>query len=232
MSINLLIPSLAIYCSSSRFFSGIVVAFTIFMVQQNISRPQKHEKEKTMKNINKTKIQKIGVAMVMGIIMIALSIPLLQAAGLNDIEKNYLLLMREEEKLARDVYQALNAKWNHRTFTNIAKSEQQHMDSLKVLLDRYGIPDPTAGKKPGEFTNQKLQGLYAELVKKGSASLSAALAVGVEVEKLDIADLEEAISKTTQNDINVVYKNLLRGSNNHLKAFSSQPGGNGRGATR
>ena len=45
------------------------------------------------------------------------------------------------------------------------------MDSLKVLLDKYGIPDPTAGKKPGEFTNQKLQGLYAELVKKGSISL-------------------------------------------------------------
>ena len=87
-------------------------------------------------------------------------------------EKNHLLLMREEEKLARDVYQALNAKWNHRTFTNIAKSEQQHMDSLKVLLDKYGIPDPTAGKKPGEFTNQKLQGLYAELVQKGSTSLS------------------------------------------------------------
>jgi hypothetical protein len=80
--------------------------------------------------------------------------------------------------------------------------------------------------------NQKLQGLYAELVKKGSTSLSAALTVGVEVEKLDIADLEEAISKTTQNDINLVYKNLLRGSNNHLKAFSSQPGGNGRGAAR
>ena len=185
-----------------------------------------------MKNINKTKIQKIGLAVVMGIIMIALFMPVLQAAGLSDAEKNYLLLMREEEKLARDVYQALNAKWNHRTFTNIAKSEQQHMDSLKVLLDKYGIPDPTAGKKPGEFTNQKLQGLYAELVKKGSTSLSAALAVGVEVEKLDIADLEEAISKTTQNDINLVYKNLLRGSNNHLKAFSSQPGGNGRGAAR
>ena len=61
---------------------------------------------------------------------------------------------------------------------------------------------------------------------------ATALAVGVEVEKLDIADLEEAISKTTHSDVTLVYKNLLRGSNNHLKAFSSQPGGNGRGAAR
>jgi hypothetical protein len=185
-----------------------------------------------MKNIYKAKIHKIGLAVVMGTIAVALFTPVLQAAGLSDAEKDYLLIMREEEKLARDVYQALNTKWNHRTFTNIAKSEQQHMDTLKVLLDRYGISDPAAGKKPGEFMNQKLRGLYAELVKKGSTSLSAALAVGVEVEKLDIADLEEAISKTTQNDTNLVYKNLLRGSNNHLKAFSSQPGGDGRGTTR
>ena len=26
--------------------------------------------------------------------------------------------MREEENFARDVYQALNAKWNHQTFSN------------------------------------------------------------------------------------------------------------------
>jgi hypothetical protein len=185
-----------------------------------------------MKNINKIKIQKIGLAVVMGVIMIALFTPVLRAAGLSDAEKDYLLLMREEEKLARDVYQALNTKWNHRTFSNIAKSEQQHMDSLRVLLDRYSIADPAAGEKPGEFTNQKLQTLYAELIRKGSKSLNDALAVGVEVEKLDIADLEEATSKTTHSDIALVYKNLLRGSNNHLKAFSSQPAGSGCGTGR
>jgi hypothetical protein len=183
-----------------------------------------------MKTIKNTKIQRIGLAVIMVIFMIVLFTPVLQAAGLSDVEKNHLLLMREEEKLASDVYQALNAKWNHKTFSNISKSEQQHMDSLKVLLDRYGLTDPAAGKKPGEFTNQKLQGLYTQLVQKGSKSLSDALAVGVEVEKLDIADLEDAISKTTHSDATLIYKNLLRGSNNHLKAFSSQPGGNGRGA--
>jgi hypothetical protein len=185
-----------------------------------------------MKTIKNTKIQRIGLVVITGILMITLFTPVLQAAGLSDVEKDHLLLMREEEKLARDVYQALNAKWNHRTFSNISKSEQQHMDSLKVLLDRYGMSDPAAGKKPGEFTNQKLQGLYAELVQKGSKSLSDALAVGVEIEKLDIADLEEAISKTTHSDVAQVYKNLLRGSNNHLNAFSSPAGGNGRGPVR
>jgi hypothetical protein len=185
-----------------------------------------------MNTMRKIKIQKTTLAVVMGILMIALFAPVLHAAGLSDVEKNHLLLMREEEKLARDVYQTLNAKWNHQTFSNISKSEQQHMDELKVMLDQYGIADPAAGKTAGEFKNQKLQGLYTELVRKGSKSLGDALAVGVEVEKLDIADLEEAVSKTTRSDINLVYKNLLRGSKNHLEAFSRQPGGNGRGAAR
>lgn len=185
-----------------------------------------------MKTIKNTKIQKSMLTVVMGILMIALFTPVLHAAGLSNVEKEHLLYMVEEEKLARDVYQALNAKWNHRTFTNISKSEQQHMDELKALFPKYGLADPTTGKKPGEFTNIKLQGLYAELVQKGSKSLSDALAVGVEVEKLDIADSEKAISHTTQSDINLVYKNLLKGSKNHLEAFSRQPGGNGRGAGR
>jgi len=182
-----------------------------------------------MKNRKKTIILKVGFAVVMGIFTAALFTPVLHAAGLSDVEKEHLLLMREEEKLARDVYQALNATWNHRTFSNISKSEQQHMDALKRLLDTYGLADPAAGKKPGEFTNEKLQGLYTELVQKGALSLSDALAVGVEIEKLDIADLEEALSKTTNSDLTFVYKNLLRGSQNHLEAFS---GGNGRGAGR
>jgi hypothetical protein len=185
-----------------------------------------------MKKTEKTKIGKVSLAMVMGIFIVTLFTPLLYAATLNSAEKEHLLYMIEEEKLARDVYQALNAKWHHQTFSNITKSEQQHMDELKALFSKYGLADPTAGKKPGEFTNQKLQSLYISLAQKGSGSLSDALAVGAEIEKLDIADLEEAISKTTRDDINLVYKNLLRGSKNHLEAFSRQPGGNGRGTAR
>lgn len=185
-----------------------------------------------MKRIERARIGKASLMIVMGIFVVALFAPLLHAAALSNTEKEDLLYMIEEEKLARDVYQALNTRWNHRTFSNITKSEQQHMDELKALFPKYGLTDPTIGKKPGEFVNQKLQTLYTELVQRGSKSLSDALAVGVEIEKLDIADLEKAISNTTQVDISLVYKNLLRGSKNHLEAFSRQPGGNGRGAAR
>jgi hypothetical protein len=141
--------------------------------------------------------------------------------ALTEIEKTGLTYMREEEKLARDVYQVFYAKYQSRIFKNIAASEQKHMDAIKTLLDRYGVADPAEGKGAGEFTNPQLQALYDELIVRGSVSLSKAFEVGVAIEEQDIDDLKEAINNTTHTDIKKVYSNLLNGSLNHLKAFTS-----------
>ena len=45
---------------------------------------------------------------------------------LTDEEIAGLKLMREEEKLARDVYMVLYEQWNLPIFSNIANSEQAH----------------------------------------------------------------------------------------------------------
>ncbi|HNJ81267.1 MAG TPA: DUF2202 domain-containing protein, partial [Methanoregulaceae archaeon] len=144
-----------------------------------------------------------------------------QATPLTDDEKYWMTYMREEEKLARDVYLSLGARWNLPLFTNIAQSEQVHMDSVKTLLDRYGIPDPAAGKAQGAFTDPALQDLYDDLIAQGSASPVEALKAGVIVEETDIADLNKALATTEKNDIRTVYNNLLQGSMNHLNAFQS-----------
>ncbi len=132
-----------------------------------------------------------------------------------------LLTMREEEKLARDVYAALGEKWPKRIFTNISRSEQRHMNAIKGLLDQYGLDDPAAGKGPGEFTDPRFTDLYHQLVAKGEQSQSEAIKIGVAIEELDIADLEAALEDTDREDIRVVYTNLLQASHRHLRAFSS-----------
>ena len=137
--------------------------------------------------------------------------------------------MREEEKLARDVYQYLYQTWRLPVFNNIAASEQTHMDAIKTLLDRYQIADPAAGNAPGVFTSVDLQALYDRLVAQGSQSSAAALSVGVAIETLDISDLQTELALTTHSDIKTVYQNLLRGSQNHLRAFSGNQGRGGRG---
>jgi hypothetical protein len=137
-------------------------------------------------------------------------------------EQADLLLMREEEKLARDVYLTLSEAWQTPVFTNIAQSEQTHMDAILVLLQRYGLADPVAGMGVGEFASEHFQTLYAELVAWGSQSLLDAFKVGAAIEEIDILDLWNCMAAATHQDVRRVYQNLEAGSENHLRAFVGQ----------
>lgn len=139
-------------------------------------------------------------------------------ADLSADEAAGLLYMYEEEKLARDVYNALSSTWNIPTFQNIAASEQMHMDSVKSLLDRYSLSAPSSA--PGSFADATLQNLYTTLIAQGSQSAADALKVGATIEELDILDLQTRLAATDNADIQMVYNNLLSGSNNHLQAFT------------
>jgi len=133
-----------------------------------------------------------------------------------------LLQMREEEKLARDVYYTLHEKWGLRIFDNIAQSEQQHMTAVKLLLDKYGLTDPVVDSSVGIFSSKEMGALYVQLTEQGSLSLVDALTVGATIEDLDIADLYELLEETDNLDIRTVYQNLAKGSRNHLRAFVYQ----------
>jgi len=139
---------------------------------------------------------------------------------LSDAEKSALLFLREEEKLARDVYTALYARWGVPVFSNIATAESQHTASVKTLLDRYGLTDPVAVDTPGIFVDSELQAAYTQLVAQGNQSLEEALKAGVTIETLDIEDLRALITISAHNDVTQVAQNLLHGSQNHLAAFT------------
>lgn len=140
---------------------------------------------------------------------------------LNQQEKDAILYMREEEKLARDVYDLLYDKWGINPFDNIRQSEQVHMDRMKTLITTYQLEDPVMKNldKQGIFTNVLLQQYYNELSTTGVRSLVDALKVGAKIEELDIADLEERIKQTQRQDIISSYNFLKMASENHLRAF-------------
>ncbi|MBI5352304.1 MAG: DUF2202 domain-containing protein [Chloroflexi bacterium] len=141
------------------------------------------------------------------------------ATDISAEESASLLFMREEEKLARDVYNTLYTTWGIQTFTNIASSEQMHMDEIKLLLDRYALADPALA--PGQFTDSNLQALYDQLIVQGDLSLADALKVGAAIEEIDILDLQTRFAQTDNADIQLVYNNLMNGSFSHLQAFTS-----------
>jgi len=150
-----------------------------------------------------------------------LHLALVATPDLSDEEFEMLGFMKDEEKLARDVYYALYDTWKALPFSNISKAEEQHMSAVISLLEYYGS-DNTLVKDPGEFDNSAFETLYDELVAKGSESLAEAFTVGALIEELDIKDLQELLEETSNENIELVFNNLLKGSRNHLRAFNRQ----------
>lgn len=141
-------------------------------------------------------------------------------APLSSEEATMLTYMREEEKLARDVYIAMSQQWGAKIFSNISASEQQHMDTMKKMLDKYRLSDP-ALPVTGLFTNSDLQEKYDLLVASAVKSYVDGLYAGATIEEIDMVDIQHAIDITTHLDLITAYQNLLEGSKNHLRAFVS-----------
>jgi hypothetical protein len=142
---------------------------------------------------------------------------------LSQSEYDGLLMMIEEEKLARDVYSALYDKWRLKIFNNISSREQRHMTMVMDLLYKYNIKNPLYDSmSKGEFLTPEVQELYNSLVATGYKSIDDALIVGATIEDMDIYDLNREISITNKKDILKVYEKLLDGSVNHARAFNKQ----------
>lgn len=139
--------------------------------------------------------------------------------SLSESETAGILFIREEEKLARDVYIRLNELYSLRPFENIQKSEQLHMDAMLFLVNRYRLTDP-ASSEIGVFQNEELQELHDNLLLRGTAGKTDALMVGALIEETDIQDIRHELDNSVDNsDVRIVYENLLRASGNHLRAF-------------
>lgn len=135
----------------------------------------------------------------------------------------HIKYMREEEKLARDVYLTLSEQYPAAIFVNISESEQRHMDALEGLIVKYGLEDPVKDETLGVFSNEKFAELYIDLVEAGEVSYCGALQAGIDIEDLDIYDIEVIVLPDVEaQDVNRVMNNLLSGSYNHLNAFTSR----------
>lgn len=138
---------------------------------------------------------------------------------LSAAEQSSLIYMREEEKLAGEVYARLGTTWGLRIFTNISSSESTHTEAVRQLLMRYHLADPAANLGAGVYANTTLQALYTQLVTAGSMSLIEGLKVGAAIEELDMLDINTHLLSVDNQDIRLVYANLLKGSRNHLRSF-------------
>jgi hypothetical protein len=140
-------------------------------------------------------------------------------------EKDGLLFMLEEEKLARDSYAYMYNLWGITQFNTIKNSEQTHMDAIVTILEQYDIDYSILPQ--GQFLNENLQNFYDQFAINGQISSSNALQIGATIEDLDIVDLENYLSNTTNSLVIAAYESLQCGSRNHLRSFVSSIENNG-----
>lgn len=143
------------------------------------------------------------------------------AQMISESEQRTILRMREEEKMTRDFYLAMNEKWNQKVFANIAENESYHMSQIFLLVEKYKLNDPIArtGDERGVYIDSGLQLEYNELIAAGNVSLKAALKAGAKMEENDIVELRNGIAGTSSKEIAGTYKYLLQYSANHLNAL-------------
>lgn len=125
---------------------------------------------------------------------------------LTAVEVNGLLLALNDEYHAWAIYdQVIQDFGAVRPFTNIKRSEAQHIASLEALFVTYDVPIP-ANPWPGDVPS--------------FTSTTAACQAGVDAELLN-RDLYTQLYQTTgRTDIIWVYERLQAASeNNHLRAF-------------
>lgn len=147
------------------------------------------------------------------------SVTNLPLESLDSAERERIFFIREEEKLAYDVYQTLFDRYGVKIFQNIPNSEMSHMEAMLSIIKKYQLIDPMDKNPRGIFTDPVLQSLYNALVSQGQVSLLAAYQVGAKIEELDIYDLNKSIAVTNNQDVKLVYDFLNKGSRNHLRSF-------------
>lgn len=159
--------------------------------------------------------------------------------SLTDTQIHSLHYMWNEEKLAKDLYLALNAVYPANSLKNIAtNSETQHVGSMEALLakysqtqaviDSYNQAHPTTpitqlSEIPaGVFTLPELQTLYDTLYREGVASAVASLQAGCKVEVTDVTDLDQdIIDAGSAKDLVTFFEILRAGSYNHYWSFDN-----------
>ena len=162
-------------------------------------------------------------------------------------EASHLVFMREEEKLARDVYLRFAEMYPEQdVFSSIAtQSEQTHPDTIRDRLKQFNLadPNPDTNNLPdslGVFTGEEwgwyFTEKFTELTEIGAENELAALYIGAFIEELDMHDISDCpqvmvdagysdpcgLRHTDEKALINAYRSLIDGSENHLRAYVGQ----------
>ncbi|NTV17903.1 MAG: DUF2202 domain-containing protein [Bacteroidales bacterium] len=141
-------------------------------------------------------------------------------ADLTADEIEFIYAVREDEKVARDLYFSFFGTFGLKPFENIGKAEDNHIKATEKLFDYYEIDYPALSEN-GKFENAIRQKLFDSLLLKGTPELEAFKVMAM-LEESNIVEYGEVLKTIANPNIKIVIENLARASANHFKAAIRQ----------
>jgi hypothetical protein len=141
-------------------------------------------------------------------------------ADLTADEIEFIFAVREDEKIARDLYISFFGKFGLKPFENIGKAEDNHIKATEKLFDYYEIDYPALSGN-GKFENAIRQKLFDSLLLKVNTELDAFKVMAV-LEESNIVEYGAVIKTVVNPNIKMVIENLAKASANHFKAAIRQ----------
>ncbi len=201
---------------SKLLYSGILLTLCLVLAAGCVSQPAQPPAQQTTQTLV-TPTVTIPVSDANATQQAFLAIP---QAPLNESERQDILYLQESEKLEHDLYAKFAQQFSSiPVFTSLEQASAVFVKADDVILLRYGITNPEQAAL-GSFTSPKLQNLYTTWVNDGSLSAISALKAAATSEDMHIADLNAAIGRTDNNDLNFIYRQQLAFSRNNLRALS------------
>lgn len=132
-----------------------------------------------------------------------------------------IMYLVEQEKLAHDFYRSLDTMWVTDIFNRVANEEYEHVGKLSAVAAELMISVPNHFNEypMGQFIDNKLRHLYAELMISANFSLEDAYRTSANLEERKMVDLKMALKEPNFELENLTYKALLIGSEDNFKAF-------------
>lgn len=130
----------------------------------------------------------------------------------------FLYAVREDEKIGKDFYAAMLAKFPaERQFIRFSQSEINHIAAIENLLNYYEIQYPVLGN-PGVFADSARQAKYIAMIAAATDSM-AAYQVAAALEEENYVAYREVAKDTSNYNVHVIMKHLAIASENHLRAL-------------
>jgi hypothetical protein len=147
---------------------------------------------------------------------LGLDVPNQPSGCLDPAGREVLRDMAQRTKVAHDLLVAFADRYDAFP-VQLIDAQTRELASVRVLLERYGVADPTAGLPAGLFADADVQERYDRLLADGLRDRASALEVSTRLAGDAASALGEALGHLHAPDVRHIYLHLLLAAHQQIR---------------